>query len=79
MMNMHISYDLEADAVMVTFRDPQQPTKMRILDDLRFVHYDATDEVWGVEFIEVSRGMNLEGVPHADEISAALHTLIPAA
>lgn len=49
-----------------------------ILDDQRFVHSDD-DGVAGVEFIEVSSGINLEGVPRAEEIREALAVFANAA
>jgi len=74
MRPMDIRYDTEADALMVWFRDPGAHLRARILDDLRFVHEDE-EGVAGVEFIEVSGGIDLRGVPHADEIREALRCL----
>ncbi|MGE0228491.1 MAG: hypothetical protein AB7I38_06420 [Dehalococcoidia bacterium] len=71
---MDIRYDTEADALMVWFRDPVAHLQARILDDLRFVHEDD-EGVARVEFIEVSGGSNLSGVPHAEEIREALGCL----
>jgi uncharacterized protein YuzE len=38
------------------------------LDDARIVDYAADGSVVGIEFISPSRGVDLEGVPHAAEI-----------
>lgn len=74
MTPMDIRYDTEADALMVWFREPGAHLRVRILDNLRFVHEDD-EGVAGVEFIEVSGGLDLAGVPHSDEIREALRCL----
>ena len=72
---MQIRYDSEADAMKVMLSEPQGATSTGILDDFRFLHYDETGEVYAVEFIEVSKGVNLDGVPCADEIAETIRNL----
>jgi uncharacterized protein YuzE len=75
---MQIRFDTEADALYVQLTEPRGQVGTRVLDDLRFVDYDEDDSVVGVEFIQVSRGIKLDGVPRPDEIGRALHSLVPA-
>jgi uncharacterized protein YuzE len=69
-----IEYDPEADAVFASFRqiNPGEDQGARTLDDNRLIHYDASDEVVGIEFLRVSDGIDLTDIPRADEIAAAL-------
>ena len=71
---MLIEYDPEADAIFASFRtiEPGEGASTEVLDDCRLVHYDHAGEIYGVEFLEVSDGINLTDVPRADEIAAAL-------
>lgn len=77
MMPMDIRYDTEADAMFVWFRDRRPNLRTRILDDNRFILVDD-EGVAGVEFLFVSSGIDLEGVPEADEIRRALSAVVPA-
>ena len=71
---MLIEYDPEADAIFASFRhiNPGEDRGATVLDDCRMIHYDAANEVIGVEFLGVSEGIDLTDVPRADEIAAAL-------
>lgn len=40
--------------------------------DHRLVDYDETDEVVGVEFIGIDGGADLDGLPEAERVRAAL-------
>lgn len=75
-MELLISYDTEADALSVSFREAGVRRGARILNDFRFLHEDD-EGVFQVEFIEVTKGINLDDIPHRDEIRAALGTLRP--
>lgn len=72
---MHLDYDQEADALYITFREE---TKGRVLtreiDDRRFVDRDDEGDV-GVEILEVSRGIDLTGLPRAEEIAELLKAI----
>ncbi len=77
MTSMDIRYDTDADAMFVWFRDRGPHLRARILDDRRFVQVDD-DGIAGIEFLDVSSGIDLDGVPHADEIRRALEAVVPA-
>ena len=49
------------------------------IDERRTVCYDERDEVIGVEFLFVSKGIDLSEMPEADRIQAALRTFPRAA
>jgi uncharacterized protein YuzE len=72
---MHAEYDREADAAYVYFPGAVDTPVGRTLelDGERMIDYAADGSVVGVEFLSVSDGVRLEGVPRANEVSAALH------
>jgi len=71
---MQVSYDTEADAIYVRFREPRGSVRTESIDDLRMV--DRDDEgVIGVELLAVSRGLNLTGLPEADRIAVAIRSI----
>lgn len=74
---MLITYDPLADVIAVTFREiePGGLRGSRPLDDTRLLNIDHEGEIVGVEFLEASDGIRLQGVPRADEIEAALGNL----
>lgn len=59
---MFVTYDSEADALYVQFRDSDVARTVS-LDANRNVDYDLDGEVVGVEFLNVRDGLELEGVP----------------
>ena len=68
---MNLEYDQKADAVYVRLlNEPVAYTKS--LDEARNVDYSATDEPVGVEWMCVSEGIDLSGIPQADRISDLL-------
>lgn len=72
---MLITYDPEADAVYVSLRSLKRSEvvdRTVHLDERRNVDYAADGELLGVEFLWVSDGIDLSGVPHADEIRSLL-------
>jgi uncharacterized protein YuzE len=75
---MIIEYDDEADALYVAFEhiEPGAAKQQRELDERRIVDLDADGEPVGVEFLDYSNGVDLEGVPRADEIVQALIALM---
>ena len=77
---MMFQYDDEADALYVYFRhiEPGGVKDVRTLDDLRNVDYDAAGEPIGVEFLCVQEGVDLSGVPRAEEIEKLLREFRPA-
>lgn len=74
MTSMTIRFDPDADALYVAFADRRAGDVARTeeLGDGRQVDYDASGAILGVEFLFVSQGLNLTGVPRADEVAAAI-------
>ena len=59
---MRIRHDPDADAVYVTFaNEPSEYTQL--IDDHRFVDYAGSGAIIGVEFLDVSAGIRVEGLP----------------
>lgn len=78
---MYFTYDSEADAGYVRFRpkSPGQVAYTRSIDEDRNVDYDANDEPVGVEFLNMSDGVRVSGLPRADEIRELIAALRVAA
>ena len=74
-MTMQVQYDPEADAIYIELRESEGAVENDQLDDRRMVDYDARGEAVGVELLFVSEGVDLEGLPEADVIAAALRQL----
>ncbi|MDP2327231.1 MAG: DUF2283 domain-containing protein [Dehalococcoidia bacterium] len=74
MSGFMIRFDPDADALYVYYQHitPGDVARTEELGDGRQVDYSASGEVLGVEFLGVSHGVNLVGVPRADEVGAAL-------
>lgn len=73
-LQMLVTYDPEADALYVKFRDKRGETRTREIDDHRIV--DEDDEgVLGIELLFVSRGVTLDGLPRAEELREMLRSL----
>ena len=71
---MFVTYDPEADAMYVRFRDRRGAVRTREVHEHSLV--DEDDEgVVGVELLFVSRGVTLEGLPRADELREILRSL----
>jgi uncharacterized protein YuzE len=71
---MEVRYDLEADAIYVRLR-PTEHVRTEEIDSRRLVDYDANDEVVGIEFLFVSKGLNLQGVPEAARVADLLRAV----
>lgn len=76
---MLLQYDDQADALYVSFREvePGGISTVRMVDERRNVDYDAANEPVGVEFLCVSDGISLDGIPHGDRIAHALQAFAP--
>lgn len=73
---MTLTYDPEADAIYVYLTsEDASPTDQVELDDRRTVDYDDSGEAVGVELLSVSQGVDLAGLPRAEEIAALLRGL----
>ena len=71
---MRVSYDPEADAIYVRFREPHGSVRTQTVDDLRMIDHDD-EGIVGIELLAVSRGLNLRGLPKADEIAVAIRSI----
>lgn len=66
-------YDPEADALYVPFIFWNgQKLRTKQLDDRRNVDYDEDGNVVGLEFLFVSEGIDLTGVPEAERVRELL-------
>jgi uncharacterized protein YuzE len=68
---MHLTYDETADAVYVYF-SRNDVDRTEELTDLVNVDYDAEGKPVGVEFLNVSDGIDLDAVPRRDEVARLL-------
>lgn len=72
---MQVHYDREADAIYVSLREHDGQVRSRNAGDWRLVvDYDEAGEPVGVELLAVSTGLDLDGLPEADAIGAALRS-----
>ena len=69
-----LRYDEEADAIYVRLRDGTSGGG-REVSPHTIVHYGTSGEVLGVEFIVVSQGIDLTGVPEAERVAAVLRAI----
>ena len=68
---MKFEYDEIADAVYVTLCDePFAYTKS--VDDMRNIDYSASHKPIGIEWLCVSSGIDLSGIPESDAIGKLL-------
>ncbi len=68
---MRLEHDKEVDTVYVSLSEkPYAYTKR--LDDMRYVDYAADKTPIGMEFLGVSYGVNVSGLPDAQQISQVL-------
>jgi uncharacterized protein YuzE len=66
---MRLTYDKSGDAAYVhVTRRPVGGTQ--VLDEDRIIDLDDEGEVRGIEFLNVSFGVKLDGLPFTDELSA---------
>jgi uncharacterized protein YuzE len=72
---VHVEYDSEADAIYFTLRQPEGSVETEFVDDARYVDYDETGNVVGVEILGVSQGVDLSGLPEAERLAAALNAI----
>jgi uncharacterized protein YuzE len=64
-----LEYDAEADALYIYLRDFDRVARTESRIDIsRNIDYDVNGEPVGVEFWNVHRGLNLDGVPQHDTI-----------
>ncbi len=68
---MKFKYDPEADAIYIYLSEKQYAYGTD-LDDERRIDYASDNTPIGVELLCVSEGVNLNSLPHIDEIAKAL-------
>jgi len=68
---MEFKHDTEADAVYIYLSDKPYAYG-KDLDDERRIDYASDDTPIGVELLCVSKGVNLNGLPHVDEIAEVI-------
>lgn len=68
---MYLTYDEQADAVYVQFRR-STVTRTEELSDNVAVDYDAEGRPLGVEFLNVSIGIDLDQVPRRAQVAKLL-------
>lgn len=68
---MYLTYDEQADAVYVQFRR-STVTRTEELSDSVAVDYDAEGRPLGVEFLNVSFGIDLDQVPRRAQVAKLL-------
>jgi uncharacterized protein YuzE len=76
-VNIDVRYDTERQLLYVQLKKPSgSVTHTEDFDRDRYVDYDESDEVVGVEFLAIKQeGLDLRGIPEADRIADALETL----
>ncbi|MEX2446171.1 MAG: DUF2283 domain-containing protein [Dehalococcoidia bacterium] len=72
---MFFTYDPEADAIYVEFAEANERSYGERVDEQRIVHRDEAGACIGVEFLFVSRGLNLDGMPEADRVRDLLRSI----
>jgi uncharacterized protein YuzE len=68
---MYLTYDQEADAVYVYFAEREVAATEEISDSVA-VDFDSTGQPVGVEFLNVSLGIDLGQIPHRAEVAKLL-------
>lgn len=71
---LYITYDEQGDVLYVQFRERSGSGASKDFGGDRFVEYDS-DGPLGVEFLFASQGVNLDGIPQAEDIKRGLKTL----
>ncbi len=68
---MYLTYDPEADAVYVYFAEREVAATEEISDSVA-VDFDTSGQPVGVEFLNVSLGIDLGQIPHRAEVAKLL-------
>jgi uncharacterized protein YuzE len=67
---MRLTLDPQADAAYVyVFDQPQAVKRSKELDEQRVLDYNETNDVVGIEFLGVSQGVDLRGLPFREQLS----------
>ncbi len=68
---MEFKHDAEADAIYISLSNKPYAYG-KDLDDERRIDYADDNTLIGVELLNVSKGVNLDSLPHVDEIAEAI-------
>ena len=68
---MQIEYDRRADAAYITLAD-RPVASTRELDSRRLLDFDAEGVVVGIELLSVRQGVDVAGLPSAEQVAALL-------
>ncbi len=69
-----ITYSDESDAVYIQLSDAKI-VRTQVIDDARFVDYDANGDVVGVELLGASGGLDLRGLPEHQRLESETRVL----
>jgi len=74
---IRLEYDPQVDALAIDFPGAEAGASARMvrLDRDRVLDYDATGRLISIELLNVSRGVDLQGLPEADVVRQALELL----
>jgi uncharacterized protein YuzE len=67
----YVTYDEDADVLYVYLSDGEV-AETRNLGDLRLIDYSKDGAVIGIEFVSASNGVDLDSVPFAPTVAAAI-------
>lgn len=70
----HAEYDPEADAIYVWLTDGET-VKSTQLDDFRNIDFSGDGGVVGVEFLDVSGGVDLKDIPYSETVEKLIGEL----
>ncbi len=72
-----LQYDPEVDALYFKLRsvEPDGVKGAKQLDEHRLIHYDHDGQPVGVEILNATEGIDLDGLPEAESIRLALKSL----
>jgi uncharacterized protein YuzE len=66
---VQFEHDHDADAAYVQINSAEKVTRTKQLDPNRMVDYGADGTIVGIEFLNVSSGVDLTGLPHHDKLT----------
>jgi len=74
---IRLEYDPQVDALAIDVPGAEAGASARMvrLDRDRVLDYDATGRLISIELLNVSRGVDLQGLPEADVVRQALELL----
>jgi hypothetical protein len=72
-----MTYDPAVDALAIDLdgASPGASARTEALDDLRLLDYDAGGRLISIDLMDVSRGVDLDGLPEREVVAEALRRL----